>query len=227
MFLLLFHKYQLFLFLLAPFPQYPRCSLSLPPFLFFFFLEFSVSPFQTFFNSGIKEDGGIGEIRLRDPPGIVWQSADKKKNCFGFDLSGWGQGGGRGLVGGAGRLGWQVAFLLARLLLLLSSISEWKESDIFGCSSCFLFIVLGNKYQLPVWIWYSGRIWRITTSTTNKRWESGSETITATRRLFPKYNHGWDETTLKLCRAPCLCGSDVRLLDLWVLISRWTYRWSH
>lgn len=50
----------------------------------------------------------------------------KKKNCFGFDLLGWGQGGGQGLVGGAGRLGWQVALLLARLmlLLLLSSISE-------------------------------------------------------------------------------------------------------
>lgn len=101
----------------------------------------------------------------------------KKKNCFGFDLSGWGQGGGRGLVGGADRLGWQVAFLLAQLLLLLlSSISELKETDIFGCTSCFLFIVLANEYQLPVWIWYSGRIWRITTSTTNKRWESGSET---------------------------------------------------
>lgn len=50
----------------------------------------------------------------------------KKKNCFGFDLLGWGQGGGQGLVGGAGRLGWQVALLLARLLpllLILSSIS--------------------------------------------------------------------------------------------------------
>lgn len=79
LFLLLFHKYWLFLFLLFSFPQYTRCSLALPPFLLFFFLEFLVSPFQTFFNSGIKEDGGIGEIRRRDPPGIVWQSADKKK----------------------------------------------------------------------------------------------------------------------------------------------------
>lgn len=58
-----------------------------------------MSPFQTFFNSGIKATGagvggvGIGEIRLRDPPGIVWESADKKKHWFGFDLVGWGEGG--------------------------------------------------------------------------------------------------------------------------------------
>lgn len=36
-------------------------------------------------------------------------------------MLGWGQGGGQGLVGGAGRLGWQVALLLALLLLLLLS----------------------------------------------------------------------------------------------------------
>lgn len=56
----------------------PSNPLSLFLLLSFFIVEFLVSPFQTFFNSGIKAAGaevgwgvGIGEIRPRDPPGIV------------------------------------------------------------------------------------------------------------------------------------------------------------
>lgn len=133
---------------LPPSPQYPRCyhpPSPISPLLFL--VEFSVSPFQTFFNSGIKGDGGIGEIRLRDPPGIVWESADKKKKAllwfwFGRVGVGWGQGGGG--RGGVGRFGGQVALLLGRLLF---GLWEEKESAIFGRrgrSSCFLFIVSGE-----------------------------------------------------------------------------------
>lgn len=41
----------------------PRCYCSpLAAFSFFFSVEFSVSPFQTFFNSGIKGTGGLGRL---------------------------------------------------------------------------------------------------------------------------------------------------------------------
>lgn len=215
--LLLIHKYWLtdcFYFFFSPSPNTPDVPSPFPHSSSSFFLEFSVSPFQTFFNSGIKEDGGIGEIRLRDPPGIVWQSADKKKNCFGFDLLGWGQGGGQGLVGGAGRLGWQVALLLARLLLLLllvSSISDGRNQTYLDSAAASCLFFLGKKYQLPVWIL------RMTTSSTNKKWEPGSEMITATRHLLRMRD---TEATLKLCRGSCVCGSAERLFDLWVLISQ-------
>lgn len=132
-----------------------------PPF-FFFFVEFSVSPFQTFFNSGIKGDGGIGEIRLRDPPGIVWESADKKSIALVliWQGGGWvGWGGGREVAGGAepadlgGRwrycsVGCCLAFQKKRNRLYLDGVDA-------AAASCLLF---QEKYQFPVWIWHNGRL---------------------------------------------------------------------
>lgn len=45
-------------------PSYTSQMLLLPPrrLFFFFSVEFSVSPFQTFFNSGIKGTGGLGRL---------------------------------------------------------------------------------------------------------------------------------------------------------------------
>lgn len=71
----------------------PRCYWLPPlrPFLFFslfFFVEFSVSPFQTFFNSGIKGTGGLGRLGY----GILQALSENlqiKKALLWFWFGGW------------------------------------------------------------------------------------------------------------------------------------------
>lgn len=81
----------------------------------------------------------------------------KKKHCFGFDLAGWGWGGGREVAGGAesadsgGRwrycsVGCCLAFEKKRNRLYLDDVDA-------AAASCLL---SQEKYQFPVWIWYNG-----------------------------------------------------------------------
>lgn len=64
-----------------------------------------MSPFQTFLNRGIKGTGGLGRLGYGILQALSENLQIKKKHCFGFDLAGWGQGGGVELAesGGGGR----------------------------------------------------------------------------------------------------------------------------
>lgn len=147
-------------------PSYTSQMLLLPPrrLFFFFSVEFSVSPFQTFFNSGIKGTGGLGRLGY----GILQALSENlqiKKALLWFWFGGvvvvgrgWGEEGRRG---GASRLGGQVVVLLVgRLLFGLSEKKRiWRLFEAIGSfllpvycrrktSFLFLFCWRGRRFFL-------------------------------------------------------------------------------